>query len=181
MRLDPAVGALLTLALAALFASAAAHKLRHPGRFRATLSVYRLLPRPLELPVAAGLVALETLLAPALLWPQSRVPAACSGAALLVLYALAIAVNLRRGRRHIDCGCGGAAERRPIHSGLIWRNAALAALLLASTIPWSPRPWAVTDAITILLGTAAAILLYRSIDSLFAATARRPAPSDAIS
>lgn len=181
MRLDPALGALLTLALAALFASAAAHKLRHPARFRATLSVYRLLPRTLELPVAAGLMALEAVLAPALLWSQSRVPAAWAGAALLTVYALAIAVNLRRGRRHIDCGCGGAAERRPIHAALVWRNAALAALLLATTIPWGPRPWAATDAITILLGTAAAILLYRSIDALFAAAARRPAHPDATS
>ncbi len=181
MRLDPAVGALLILALAILFASAAAHKLRHPGRFRATLSVYRLLPRALELPVAAGLVALEAVLAPALLWPQSRAAAAWAGAALLALYGLAITVNLRRGRRHIDCGCGGAADRRPIHSALVWRNAALAALLLATTIPWALRPWAVTDAITIFLGTAAAVLLYRSIDALFAAAARRPAHPDAAS
>lgn len=178
MRLDPAVGALVTLALAALFASAAAHKLRHPGLFRATLSAYRLVPRALEVPIAAGLAGLEAALAPALLLPASRPFAACAGSALLAVYALAIAANLRRGRRHIDCGCGGAGERRPIHAGLVWRNGALAVLLLAAAIPWSLRPWAAADAITVLLGALAAILLYRSIDTLFAAAARRLAPRD---
>ena len=38
-------------------------------------------------------------------------PPACAAAALLALYAGAIAINLIRGRRDIDCGCAGAARR----------------------------------------------------------------------
>ena len=40
--------------------------------------------------------------------------AAAAAALLLALYAGAIGVNLARGRRDIDCGCGGPASRQPI-------------------------------------------------------------------
>ncbi|HXY95533.1 MAG TPA: MauE/DoxX family redox-associated membrane protein, partial [Steroidobacteraceae bacterium] len=104
--LDPAVGVLLLACLALLFASASLHKLRDLPAFTEVLRAYRVLPAgavrlaplvPLaELLVAAGLSASAT-----------RLGAGLGGAALLLIYAAAIAVNLRRGRRDLACGCGG--------------------------------------------------------------------------
>jgi len=51
--------------------------------------------------------------------------------ALLVLYSSAIAINLVRGRRDIECGCGGAATHVPLSGWLLARNAALMATALA--------------------------------------------------
>ena len=51
--------------------------------------------------------------------------------ALLVLYSAAIAINLLRGRRDIECGCGGAATHVPLSGWLLARNAALMATALA--------------------------------------------------
>src|SRR3989442_15787293 len=102
---DPAIAATLRAAFALLFLGAASHKLRDPGRFRATLAEYRLLPGAV-VPLAAMLViGAEIVVAIALVASARRVPGPVSAAAVLVVYGAAIALNLARGRRHIDCGC----------------------------------------------------------------------------
>src|SRR2546428_13263493 len=112
--MDPAIDATLRAALGLLFLVAAVHKLRDFGRFRATLAEYRLLPRAV-LPVAAGLVLVAELsVAAMLVTPARGAPGPLAACAILVVYATAIAINLARGRRHIDCGCAGPAGRRPI-------------------------------------------------------------------
>jgi hypothetical protein len=45
-----------------------------------------------------------------------------------------MAVNLRRGRGHIDCGCGHAELRQPLNWLLVFRNIALALPLLALAV-----------------------------------------------
>ena len=61
--------------------------------------------------------------------------------ALLLTYAIAIAINLARGRRDLDCGCAGPNERRPIAAWMVWRNVGIAILLAAVLLPWSAAPW----------------------------------------
>jgi Methylamine utilisation protein MauE len=169
--IDPAIGALLAGALALLFVSAALHKLRSLAQFAAALRAYRVLPQALagfawlvpllELTIGAGLLA------------RSSRPGACvAGAALLVVYAAAIAVNLQRGRRDLACGCGGPNERRPIAPWMVWRNLLLAALLGALLLPWSARPLDAADGLTIGAGTAVAALLYMSLERLLAGALR---------
>jgi hypothetical protein len=51
---------------------------------------------------------------------------------LLVLFATAMAINIRRGRAHIDCGCGQAFLKQSLRWSLVARNGALALLLLPS-------------------------------------------------
>ena len=41
---------------------------------------------------------------------------------LIVLYTLAILINLRRGRTSLSCGCGGIVGEKPISWKLIFRN-----------------------------------------------------------
>jgi len=172
--IDPAVGALLAGAFALLFASAALHKLRDLRSFAEAFRAYQLLPDAaarlawlvpgLELTVAVGLLA-----------TVSRPGAGAAGAALLLGYACAIAINLRRGRRDLACGCGAAQERRPIAAWMVWRNLVLAVLLGVVLLPWLPRAMRPVDALTIGVGIAVAALLYASLDRLLARVAPQAA------
>jgi hypothetical protein len=163
--LDPAIGALLLACLALLFASAALHKLRNLAHFTEVLRAYRVLPEdavrlaslvPLaELAIAAGLVA-----------PATRFGAALAGAALLLVYAAAIGVNLGRSRRELACGCGGPDDARPIAPWMVARNLTLALLLGVTLLSWRERPLLATDAITVGGGAVVAILLYVCLDRL---------------
>ena len=166
--IDPAVDAALRAAFALLFLVAANHKLRDPGRFRTTLAEYRLLPGPV-VPLAAMLViGVEVVVAIALVASARRTPGPVAAAAVLAVYGAAIAVNLARGRRHIDCGCVGPAVRRPISGWLVARNAALAAAALAAVAPVRPRPLVWVDALTVMGATATLAALYASVDRLLA-------------
>jgi hypothetical protein len=172
--IDPAVGALLAGAFALLFGSAALHKLSDLARFTAAFRAYEVVPLRLS-GVSLVVPVLELAVAVALLPAGSRSGAAAVGAALLLAYAAAIAVNLIRGRRDLDCGCAGPGERRPIGAWMVGRNLLLAGLLLALLLPLAPRALGVTDALTIGAGTAVAALLYMSLDVLLAHVAPRAA------
>ena len=104
----------------------------------------------------------------ALVASARRAPGPVAAAAVLVVYGAAIAVNLARGRRHIDCGCAGPAVRRPISGWLVARNAALAAAALAAVAPVRPRPLVWVDVLTVMGATATLAALYASVDRLLA-------------
>jgi hypothetical protein len=164
--MDPVVDATVRAGLALLFLAAAAHKVRDPARFRATVADYRLLPRPLVALGAAGLVAAELTVAVAL--GISRSWGLGGSAALLALYAAAITVNLARGRRHLDCGCTGPALRRPISGWLVLRNLALVGVALAALAPPSMRPLLWVDRLTLVAATLAFAACWMAIDRLLA-------------
>jgi hypothetical protein len=166
MMIDPAIGYLITLGLASLFAVAAAHKLKTRAEFARILEAYRLFPPRAAGPLSYLLPLLELATVLGLLVPSSRREAGYASAMLLLVYAVAIAVNLARGRRDLDCGCGLARDRRPIAGWMVVRNAALAAVALAAAWPWAGRALAPLDVVTIVGGAAAAALLYASIDVL---------------
>jgi Methylamine utilisation protein MauE len=170
--IDPAVGALLAGAFALLFVSAALHKLRSLQRFGEVFRSYQVLPQGAAR-LAWLVPLLELTVGAALLNATSRSGAGAAGAALLVCYACAIGVNLRRGRRDLACGCGGPDERRPIAAWMVWRNLLLAALLGVMLLPWSVRGLEPPDVLTIGVGTAVAALIYMSVDRLLARVAPR--------
>ena len=100
------------------------------------------------------------------LWPAWG---AAAGAALLGLYGTAIAVNLARGRRHIDCGCGGAAARREISAWLVARNGlAAAAALAVAGVPEAARGLVWLDACTVVAATAMLAACWSAADHLLA-------------
>ena len=119
-----------------MFAVAAVHKLRGHIEFRGILDQYRIMPRPL-VPFAAPLVvALECAACLTLAVPVWRWLGAPLAAGLLALYSLAIAINLYgRGRKSMDCGCGGPAT--PLSGWLLLRNGLLT--LLAGSV-WMAAP-----------------------------------------
>jgi hypothetical protein len=166
--IDPALAWLLRGGLAALFVAAAVHKLRDPAAFRAVLADYELLPRALVLPAALLLPAVEGGIAIGFFIPLLAPSVALAATGLLALYGTAMAINLARGRRHIDCGCTGPAGRQALGLALIVRNAVLAAAALASALPISPRPLVWVDGVTIPAGLAVLALLYAALDGLLA-------------
>lgn len=91
--------------LGAMLLLAGIPKLRDRGGMLQAVQGYRLLPAPLERLVAAVLppaeVVLGALLVAGVPWPV--IPAAA--AALFLTFFAALAINLLRGRRDLDCGC----------------------------------------------------------------------------
>jgi hypothetical protein len=166
MSLDPVIGLLIVGAFAILFASAALHKFGSRSQFEAVFAAYELLPRSLRRYGARALPWLELGVALGLLAGASRPLAALIGAALLLAYALAIAVNLRRGRHELACGCGGVQSLRPIAAWMVWRNAALALVLSTALWPWTSRGLWLTDALTITGGVGASVLIYLCLEEL---------------
>jgi uncharacterized membrane protein YphA (DoxX/SURF4 family) len=117
---------LVRIALAAVFALAAAGKLADPARTRLTLAEFgvpgRLTP--------AGAIALPAteLAAAALLVPAVTARwGALLALVLLLLFACAVAHSLRQGRRPA-CNCFGALHSAPVGPATLVRNLGLAAL-----------------------------------------------------
>ena len=165
MSLDPALGLLLAAAVALLFASASAHKLRDLRRFEEIFAAYGVLV-PLASRLSRVIPILELAVTGGLLFDSSRSYAACAGIVLLSIYAVAISLNLRRGRRDLACGCGGPDDKRPIAPWMVWRNIVIAAALALSVAPWSARPLNLTDAFTVIFGVLTVGLIYLCVDQL---------------
>ncbi len=131
------------LTLSFIFLAAGIHKVRDTAQFGATLGAYGLLPGPMVSPVSILLPAVEFAVAVSLLLPDARINAAWAGAILLCVYTLAIGINLARGRRAIDCGCGGPSQQQPLSEWLLLRNGVLiGAIILVSASPLTrPNGW----------------------------------------
>jgi hypothetical protein len=164
--MDPALDLALRAALALLFGAAALHKARDLPGFRAILADYRLLPSGLVRGAAVILIALEGCLAAALLFPVWHASAAWAAILLLALYTGAIGINLARGRRHIDCGCGGPALGQPLGGWLLVRNGILMMIALAVMSPPASRTLVMLDALTVTASAASLALLYAAANRL---------------
>jgi len=167
--LDPLVLKLVSIAFGLLFLLAAVHKLAEFQKFRATFSAYEILPGALIAPVAILIPAIEALLGAAWLLSIQPVIVAIASAGMLATYTSAIAINLMRGRIHIDCGCsmGASAGRdQQLSWGLVARNALLVAAALTATLPATERTVGVLDYMTLVAGLLAIVLLYGAANQL---------------
>jgi hypothetical protein len=117
-----------------VFILAATQKTQHWRIFTGVLANYRLLPRTVVTPVAALLPPAEMLVGILLLSAQIRPFGALAAIALLGLFGVAMAINLKRGRSEIDCGCGHSFLKQNLSWLLVGRNAGLVALLIPSLI-----------------------------------------------
>ncbi len=155
-----------------IFLLAAIQKAQHWRLLSGVIGNYRLLPAWAVAPAAALLPPLEMLLAILLLSAQLRPWPALAAIALLLLFAAAMAVNVRRGRTHIDCGCGQPYLSQALSGALVGRNLVLAALLIPALVSHAQLPMAAA-----LTGAAAGIgffLLYL-LFNLFTALPRTAA------
>jgi uncharacterized membrane protein YphA (DoxX/SURF4 family) len=168
MTLDPVVVLVARFALGWLFLFGALHKLRDMPGFVRTLGAYRLVPEWLLAPGAWAIAALEVVLGVTALI-QLEV-AFVAGMALLLAYASAMGINLVRGRRFIDCGCGG--DRQPISVALIVRNLVLAGVAWMALLPSVGRPLDWVDGVSVAGGVLVCGLLYGAVNQVLAAQAR---------
>ncbi len=168
MFLDPTIAVTLRLSLALLFVTSALHKTRSFVRFRETVLDYRLLPPALAGIASVGILGAELGVAVALLAPSTAGIGLVGASALLGTYGVAIGINLRRGRRHIDCGCVGPALRQSLSEWLVVRNGGLVTLALAGLAPVASRPLGWIDLVTIAGAVAVLAATYGSVNQLIA-------------
>lgn len=164
--IDPAFSAIVALSAALLFGAAALHKLADWPRFRAALAGYRIAPDRLLPGLAVAVVALELAAVALLPLPASRPAGALVAAGLLASYAIAISVNLRRGRTNIDCGCFGVGARNTISRWMLIRNLLLAVLVCAAALPVSDRALTALDSLTIGGAVICLAILYAAQEVL---------------
>jgi hypothetical protein len=162
------IATISTLLLSYLFVVGAMQKLADASYFQQVITDYQILPTALSPLLARTLPLIELAAGIALLIPMSRFAALGTVTLLLTSYSIAIAINIVRGRRDIDCGCAGPGQEQTLSSWLLGRNGLLIVLALSAMaatgqfhLPWSA--WTLA-----LLGTALAALLYHVFNQLIA-------------
>ena len=138
------------LSLGVVFALAAIPKLRDRATFTRTVTRYRLLPHRLASALATAVIAIESCLAVAFLTGWLLPIALPLAGTVLVLFAVAVAVSLRRGRR-IPCGCFGGESESVSGRSL----ARLGTLLAGVGLVVAVRPAGVTAAALVREGSPA--------------------------
>ena len=167
--IDPLLVRAISLACALLLLLSAWHKVAARDRFSAALGDYRLLPAALLQPATVLIPAFEAVLGVAWLAGYEPGAVAMLTAALLALYAAAIAINLWRGRVHISCGCGfGGAPgtEQQLSWWLVVRNVLLGAVAVLATLPAARRELGLYDWLTVVLALAACGTLYAGASQL---------------
>ncbi len=167
--IDPLIARVIGFGFAVLFIGAAWHKLSTPERFAAILRDYQLLPAFLIRPLTFLIPAIEVTLVLGWISGLATWITAMTSAALLATYALAIAINIVRGRIYIDCGCGfgaAAGEEQALSSSLVARNILLIGVALLSLVPTTARGLGIIDLIIVSASVLIAILLYASSEQL---------------
>jgi hypothetical protein len=156
----------LQLALGLVFLASSVHKLLHLDALSGTIYGYRLLPAAVIAPVGWLILLLEAAIAVALLARTGVAPAAAAGCGLLTLFALAMAINLLRGRSNIDCGCTPLVRGQRLQWRLVVRNGLLALALLLSIA--APAPPASASVLSMLLAAVALFALHHALAAVWA-------------
>ena len=164
MSVAPTIALLVSWMLALIFVVSVRHKITAWPRFKASFAAYEIVPASLVTPAAATVVVCEVFVAMGCLLARAEAIAAAAG--MLLVYAMAMTINLVRGRRFIDCGCGD--EPTPIGLGLLLRNGALfgMAIAAAGTVPGLDAPAAMLFIAAI--GAAVGYGIYATVEQLLA-------------
>jgi hypothetical protein len=176
--IDPLLLQIISLGFALLFFIAAAHKLGSRDHFRASFEAYEIVPASLSGLVTKIIPPLELLLGIGWLFfglfaIEFKLVTLIS-IGLLASYTLAIAVNLKRGRNYIDCGCSFSSSNasnadtgsQQISLGLLYRNGLLIVMAIVCTIPASDRSLQLIDIFGLVFSVATLILLYGAFNQL---------------
>lgn len=129
---DPVPLYAASAALACVLLLGAMDKLRDMPGFANVVAAYWILPAGWSRTFAWGYALTEAMAGILLLAPPSRAIGAMLALLVLTVATLALAINLLRGNRDIDCGCAGPMSRSSgaRRAGLTWwlvpRNAVLA-------------------------------------------------------
>ncbi len=177
--LDPLILRIISAGLALLFIFAAAHKLGNKLQFRGILEAYQIVPKGMLgllsnlIPVFELLLGFAWLVTALLLIQIQTVPLLST--MLLTTYVLAIGINLLRGRRYIDCGCGFSSSKRKegndgsiqrLSSWLLFRNSLLIVAALIAGFPANNRLSGFMDFFSLIVGSIVVALLYLAFNQL---------------
>lgn len=157
--------------LGATFCLASVPKILARSQFARAVANYRLLPSRVVVAVAAVIPLVELVCATALFAGFETGIAALVIAIALVIFAVAVSVNLLRGRV-IACGCaGGVAPKRitwhHVVSNLVLCGAAVFVVLAPDTAETISAPWTAT-ASSVHVQTVLAVLLVSALVPLAA-------------
>jgi uncharacterized membrane protein YphA (DoxX/SURF4 family) len=166
MQLDPVIPVTCSLILSYVFVVASFHKWQNMSEFRQTLSDYRVVPERLLSLFIYSIPALEMITGVALLIPIGSGLAAIFASVLLFVYMFAIGINLLKGRRSIDCGCGGTEQRQNISEWLLLRNGLLLFLAYCVTASVQVRELFWFDWTVVFLAAVVGCLFYNIINQL---------------
>jgi len=167
--LDPLVLKIVAVGFGLMFVLAAMHKLSALAQFRAILAAYEIMPVRMTTLAAVVLPVIEAVLGVAWLAAFRPPLVALLTAARLACYTLGMALNLKRGRVHIDCGCsmGGHAGRgQQLSRGLLVRNAALILAALLALLPAGERSIGTLDYLTLVASVVSLVFLYAAANQL---------------
>ena len=124
--------------------------------FGSVVVSYRLLPEELSRATGAILPATEVAFAILLaLWGSPAV--ALPASLLFMVFAIAIAINMVRGRTYLDCGCN-MRRAAPIHWSMMAANL-LVGLLLATTMVWQRDAFSLSASTGLALGIGGNLLM----------------------
>jgi uncharacterized membrane protein YphA (DoxX/SURF4 family) len=165
------VATALQVGIGALLAIAGIGKVTTWHEFKGTLDAYRLLPSTLVRPAAAAIIAAEIITGFALVTGWEAGFFALVACAMFACFGVAMALNLARGRRFIDCGCFRGV-RQPLEWRLVVRNAVLALAAFGSSnssmATDDPQRW-----IQAVPAAATLVVLYFALNAVWALDASR--------
>jgi hypothetical protein len=119
--------------LGAIFLQAGVQKLRHRVELGGVVANYRILPERWVAPFSFVLPWAELVLA-ILLWFGPAAAGGVCASVLLTAFCVGVAINLARGRTHIDCGCFQSSLRQTLSPRILLRNATLLAIAAAVAV-----------------------------------------------
>lgn len=141
----PSIVLAVRVLAALIFATALWGKAEHWTAFTGVIGQYKVLPQALSVPAAATILVLEAMVVGGIALPSVAPFAMALAVFLLLGFAVAMAINLARGNRDIDCGCFQSALRQRLDWGLVVRNVILAALVAPGAahvgFPDQPLGW----------------------------------------
>jgi hypothetical protein len=173
---DPVLFYGASAALACVLLLGALEKMKDVAAFSAAVSAYDILPSSFSGVFARGYVLAELAAGVLLLIPGQQAAGALLALGVLAVATLALAYNLARGHRDIDCGCGGPASRAPggAQTGLSWwlvlRNGVLAlwAMPALASLAGQARSLQWADAAAVFGLAMTAVGLYFTANHLLA-------------
>ncbi len=169
MTVDPIVALSIRLFMAGFFALAVWHKLNDVTRFTQVLRAY------FRGAYSEGSLSLYLIAVMVIMWELGIVAAAVtmragellsiSASTLLLLYAVAMGVNIVQGNRLLDCGCSWGSEN-PVSNLMVLRNLLLAVGALTLLIPIEERMLTTFEIANAALLAFCTYLVYLAIDQL---------------
>lgn len=105
-----------------IFLSTSIHKVLHLKEHFQIIESYKILPQFLNKSFGFLDIMLEFIIVAGLLTGNLHIYCLILSILLLILYSSAISINLIRGKREIECGCGGVLGNHRISFVLVIRN-----------------------------------------------------------